>query len=983
MRRAAFAIVLFAFGCSEDPATPPPPDPSFCELVADGTECDDGNPCTLVDVCRSGACTGSDLMRCDAPGQCQQAGTCDPNTGACVNPPKRDGSACDDGDLCTQVDECRGGVCVGDAPVVCRRLDECRVAGECDPSTGLCSHPFAPDDTACEDGNPCTENDVCVQGVCTSGAPAVCAEADECGSAGVCDPATGDCLRQLEPDGTPCEDGDLCSVGDSCRDGVCRAGAPRVCEATDPCHVVTGCAPDTGCLVTNHADGAPCNDANRCTADDHCVAGTCTSTTTVVCTALDACHDPGVCDPTTGCSDPPKPDGTFCEDNDLCTLVSSCIGGVCTSSIAVVCPPSNETCVMNGQCEAATGECVFPPEPNGTACNDGSSCTSGDVCTAGTCEGTPIPTGVQPCSSGLCFTAVTATVGITFTSTPSIYMGAGAAFADVAGDGRLDVVLSSETVGVRVYENRGASFVDVTTAIGIAPFLATDRVMGFAAADYDNDGDTDLYVVVRGANRLYRNDGTTLTDVTAIAGVGDTQWSTGAAFGDYDNDGDLDLYVGNYVAVGNFPFHTPFPNTLYENDGDGTFTDVTALRGVAGAGTTLAVTWTDYDADGDVDLFVCNDFGAFVEPNRLYRNNGGSFTEVSAAVGFDVGIFCMGIAASDYDGDRDLDYYFTNLGRNVFLENRGAAGFVDVTVPTGTGVTTDVCRAPLLATSWGTGFFDFDADGVEELYVSNGYVPAEASIANAFDTPNSLFVMGSPFVEVGESARIDDRRIGRGVAFGDYDDDGDVDILQANVDGPAILLRNDAPASGAFLVVSLEGRRSNRDGFGARLEARFGTQFQVREANANFSYQSSSDPRIHFGAGLATQADHLTIAWPSGVVQDLFDVPTGMTVAALEPIVTATITGAAPTPVARSSTLVVSAQLTNSSTTAVTVAYTLDVGAAQTSGSVVVGAQSSSTIAPSVTVPAGTPVGPTPATLTVTESGAIDQARIVVSVTAG
>ncbi len=261
----------------------------------------------------------------------------------------------------------------------------------------------------------------------------------------------------------------------------------------------------------------------------------------------------------------------------------------------------------------------------------------------------------------------------------------------------------------------------------------------------------------------------------------------------------LDLYVGNYIAGFSWPFHAPDPNVLLHNVGDGEFTDVTLECVVAGAGTTLAVSWSDYDGDGDVDLWVGNDFGAEVQSNLLYRNDGlqpdGSwgFTEVAETLGAAAPIYCMGIAAGDFDRDLDLDYYFSNLGRNVLLRNDGPAGFVDVTDPTGTQNTFDPTSDPLVwATSWGIGFRDFDLDGWLDLYVSNGQV-ANVPISNGETTPNVLFHHDGPsltFTEIGGPAGVADQGLGRGAAFADFDNDGATDILQVDVDGRVLLFRN-------------------------------------------------------------------------------------------------------------------------------------------------------------------------------------------------
>lgn len=232
--------------------------------LADGQLCDDGNACTQTDTCQAGVCVGATPVVCAAQDQCHTAGLCDPGTGACSQPAKGDGSACDDGNGCTQTDTCAAGACVGDAPVVCAAQDQCHTAGACDPNTGVCSNPAAADDTACDDGNACTQLDVCAAGACSGAQPVVCPDADLCHDPGTCDPATGTCSNPIKPDGAACTDNDSCTNGDSCQAGVCTIGAPVQCNAQDECHEAGACSIDGTCSNPAKADGSPCSNAGTC-----------------------------------------------------------------------------------------------------------------------------------------------------------------------------------------------------------------------------------------------------------------------------------------------------------------------------------------------------------------------------------------------------------------------------------------------------------------------------------------------------------------------------------------------------------------------------------------------------------------------------------------------------------------------------------------------------------------------------------------------
>ena len=355
---------------------------------ADGTACDDGNACTQIDSCQAGVCTGANPVICTALDQCHAVGVCNPATGMCSNPEKADGTACDDGDLCTQTDTCQAGTCAGANPVVCTALDQCHAAGVCDPVTGLCSNPVQANGTACNDGDLCTRLDACSNGACIGSDAVVCAAPDQCHEAGTCNPATGVCSNPEKANGTVCDDGNLCTQTDTCQAGVCVGANPVTCAAQDQCHTAGACNPATGqCTNPPLADGTACSDGDVCTRTDTCLAGVCTGQNPVVCTASNQCHAVGVCNPATGvCSNPPKPDGSACSDNNRCTQTDVCVAGVCAGQSPVVCTPLDQ-CHNTGTCNPVTGRCSNPAKPGGSACDDGNQCTQTDACSQGVCTG--------------------------------------------------------------------------------------------------------------------------------------------------------------------------------------------------------------------------------------------------------------------------------------------------------------------------------------------------------------------------------------------------------------------------------------------------------------------------------------------------------------------------------------------------------------------------------------------------------------------
>jgi hypothetical protein len=373
--------------------------------ATNGTPCNDGNACTQVDTCQSGICLGTSPILCPASDQCHSVGTCDPASGACSNPPRADGTSCTDGSACTSLDTCQSGVCQSGTPKVCIPSDQCHLAGTCDATTGLCSNPNTPSGTACNDGNACTQLDTCQSGVCTGGSAVVCAPSDQCHAAGTCNTGTGACTNPLVPNGTACNDGNACSQVDTCQSGVCVGANPVVCMVSDQCHSVGTCDPTTGaCSNPARADGTTCNDSNACTSGETCQSGVCQSGTVKVCVAAGPCTGVGTCDTASGqCSNPALANGTVCSDGNACTQLDTCQSGVCTGANPVVCT-ATDACHSAGVCNTSTGACTNPNAPNGTICNDGNACTSGDKCQTGACSGTavacPLPAACH--TTGVC-----------------------------------------------------------------------------------------------------------------------------------------------------------------------------------------------------------------------------------------------------------------------------------------------------------------------------------------------------------------------------------------------------------------------------------------------------------------------------------------------------------------------------------------------------------------------------------------------------
>jgi len=483
-------------------------------------------------------------------------------------------------------------------------------------------------------------------------------------------------------------------------------------------------------------------------------------------------------------------------------------------------------------------------------------------------------------------------------------MGAGCGWIDYDQDGLLDLYLvnSAATRAYKpahplrsaLYRNHGdGTFTDITERAGVGAEGLFG--MGVAIGDYDNDGFPDLFVLGYGRCILYHNSGDgTFTDVTIRARVENAgRWASSAAWFDYDNDGRLDLVIANYVDWSperNFycgdrgpgmrsychpdDFHPEAP-TLYHNNGDGTFTDVTERSGLAlKPGNGLGVVTFDYDNDGWQDIFIANDH----LPNSLFHNNrNGTFAEVGYLAGvavsgdgqFEAG---MGTDAADMTGNGRMDLIVTHLDMQLarFYQNLGDGSFDDATFRS------KLSYATFHMSGFGTRFFDYDNDGNRDLFIANGHVLDNIQRYHsevAYAEPKLMFHNNGRgvFEDVSEQLGADFvvPRVSRGAAIGDFDNDGDLDILVSNNGQAPQLLRNDGGNANHWLEILLIGTKSNRDGVGARVKLVSGDLILHDQRKGGMSYQSAQDPRLHFGLGRHTKVDSVEIVWPSAMVTRL------------------------------------------------------------------------------------------------------------------
>ena len=480
--------------------------------------------------------------------------------------------------------------------------------------------------------------------------------------------------------------------------------------------------------------------------------------------------------------------------------------------------------------------------------------------------------------------------------------GSGVAFIDYDNDGYQDIfVLSGDGGTNRMYHNdHNGRFTDRTAELGLS---SSGWAEGVCAGDYDNDGYTDLFVTYWGQNRLYRNlNGKRFEDITAKAHLTQdrTRYNTGCAFLDYDGDGHLDLFVANYLkfdfattpkagsnpycfyrgmAVNCGPRGLPFEtNLLYHNKGDGTFEDVSVKSGIAKAAGhySLAVLAQDVDDDGRPDIYVVGDQTAAT----LFINQGdGTFSEeaVMRGVAFDENgreLSGMGLASSDYDGDGRLDIFRSDFSdeRSLLYRNTGNGQFEDVTVAAGLGRNTRFVN-------WGCAFLDFDNSGWKGLVVVNGHVFPEVDRQNIdiHSRDHAILYRNTgkgTFDDISEQAgpAFAARHSARGLAIGDIDNDGTLEILANNQNEPPSLWKQADRPAGHWLLLKLAGSRSNRSAIGARVMVSAAGRVQIDEVRSGGSYLSQNDLRLHFGLGSAARADSITVRWPSGKKTLLRDV---------------------------------------------------------------------------------------------------------------
>jgi hypothetical protein len=501
-------------------------------------------------------------------------------------------------------------------------------------------------------------------------------------------------------------------------------------------------------------------------------------------------------------------------------------------------------------------------------------------------------------------------------------MVAGVALLDYDGDGYLDIYLiggaaipslKKETPAYwnrLFHNNHDGTFTDVTEKAGLA---GAGYGSGVAVGDYDNDGWPDIFLANVTGNQLFHNNGDgTFTDVTEKAGLrgalldGKKMWSVGAGWFDYNNDGLLDLFVVNYTTweVNKDPYcsvrngvraychpnhYAPLHNTLYRNNGDGTFTDVSVETGIAAHfGKGMSVTFADYDGDGYMDAFVAND----TTQNFLFHNlKGKRFEEVAVQAGVafapdGAALSGMGADFRDVNNDGLPDIWHTAVEREEFplFVNRGGGDFVDMTVADGLGKTNEM-------SGWGNGIFDFDNDGWKDLFVARSNVMDNVELLNSnrrYPEPNTVFrnVGKGKFADVSASAGPDFQReaANRGVAFGDFDNDGKIDMVVTVLNGPVQLFHNVSTNENHWILLKLVGKKSNRMGLGAQIKVTTPDgSSQWNEATTAVGYAAASDSRVHFGLGQNKHIAQIEIRWPSGIRQELHDVAVDQILTVEEP----------------------------------------------------------------------------------------------------
>ena len=490
-------------------------------------------------------------------------------------------------------------------------------------------------------------------------------------------------------------------------------------------------------------------------------------------------------------------------------------------------------------------------------------------------------------------------IGIDHAYHDKFFFGGGAAFFDMDNDGDDDLYLTGGLDIDHLYQNNGdGTFTKLIAAdVGLG---VTDEynTTGITTGDIDNDGDRDLFVTtwesfvlndnITLRNLIFINDGSgVFTEVGEMAGITHAAFSMGAHFMDYNKDGFLDIYVANHVdepdyfidAAGNLVEFTYgcFPNFLYQNNGDGTFTEAAAALGVADEGCSTTAFSADHDQDGDTDIFVVNDLGKFLMPNQLYQNNfpDAAFGNTTTSSGAGMESFGLGIAAADYDHDLDLDVYQTNLGKNVLLENTNGS-FTDVAGMAGVENEWTANPNGTFSASCGTAFFDADNDSWEDLCVVSGGMYSLFAYPTSIIDPDRFFLNNGDktFTDVTDAVGINSINQSRGMAYSDFDQDGDVDMVVVslnNLGDTTQFYVNESVNDNHYVQFRLTGTgESNRDAFGAKLWVYAGGQAYYKEYfGGGGSYLSQHSSVLHFGLGASAQVDSVRIQWPDGQIESL------------------------------------------------------------------------------------------------------------------
>ena len=487
------------------------------------------------------------------------------------------------------------------------------------------------------------------------------------------------------------------------------------------------------------------------------------------------------------------------------------------------------------------------------------------------------------------FSEQSSSLGIDHSMQATGLMGGGAAFFDFDNDGWDDLYLTSGESRDVLYRNQGnGTFIKTPNSNGLNATIQSNTT-AVATGDIDNDGDIDIFVSTwnnnqgdRFRNLLFKNNGNgTFLECGITAGIIHEAFSIGATFFDFNQDGFLDIYVINHVETPAFLQdntgsiigfdHECFNNFLYQNNGDGTFVEVGADLGIDDGGCALATLSSDFDMDGDLDVLIANDFGPFLTPNVLYQNEFPtlSFNDIGSSVGAAIPMYGMGIASGDFDQDLDIDYYITNLGSNVLMENNDF-NFIDIALAA--GVTNEFANSSFdFSTGWGTAFFDIDNDSWLDLFVANGRIPSLSSLPTAFQDPNKLYINNGDktFLDISDSNAVNDSGYGRGMAYSDFDKDGDLDFVMVNLNEFGATTKfyvNDSNNDNNYIQFVVSSVNNNKNAFGTKIWVHGGGRTFLQENNGGAgSFCSQHSTVMHFGLGEdIASIDSIIVQWPNG-----------------------------------------------------------------------------------------------------------------------